>query len=371
MNDTIPLRIATLGALAALVALIVVASPAAAQDEPAVTQRVSPGTAAPGDTVTIEVDISAPTLSAPGIDVEVDPRWDVTIEDDANGRTNPSELQWIWSSPGNYSVNATATVPEDAAPGRYLVATKGSAIDRATGERRVTVRETPVTVEPGSSEATNDTLQPEFTVDETAEANETATVAFDTSASTPGDGITSYEWWFGDGETATGPSPGHAYPTGGSYLATLEVTDAQGDRRVVQQIVTVGGPEASEQAPIGPPTARIAVTPSTAVAAGTTVSFNASGSEDAEGEVVSYEWDLDGDGSFEAEGATTDRTYSEDGTIDVRLRVTDQSGATGTATRTVTVGSAREDGGGLPLIPIAAVLIVVGLAAAYVYTREQ
>jgi PKD repeat protein len=55
------------------------------------------------------------------------------------------------------------------------------------------------------------------------------TVVFDGSASSDPDGsIASYAWTFGDGGTATGPTPSHTYQTAARYTATLAVTDNQG-----------------------------------------------------------------------------------------------------------------------------------------------
>jgi PKD domain-containing protein len=42
-------------------------------------------------------------------------------------------------------------------------------------------------------------------------------------------------------------------------------------------------------------------------------------------QIVSYEWDLDGNGTFEAGGPTVTRTYPSRRSIDVKLRVTDAS----------------------------------------------
>jgi hypothetical protein len=51
-------------------------------------------------------------------------------------------------------------------------------------------------------------------------------VAFDGRASFDIDGaITSYHWDFGDGATATGLTPSHAYAAAGIYAATLTVID--------------------------------------------------------------------------------------------------------------------------------------------------
>jgi len=54
-------------------------------------------------------------------------------------------------------------------------------------------------------------------------------VAFDGSASSDPDGtIVSYDWTFGDGGTASGARPTHAYSTAGTYTVTLTVTDDTG-----------------------------------------------------------------------------------------------------------------------------------------------
>lgn len=67
---------------------------------------------------------------------------------------------------------------------------------------------------------------------------------------------------------------------------------------------------------------------------GLAVSFSGSGA-DADGSVASYEWDF-GDGSTDTGDAVT-KTYSTAGTYTVTLTVTDDEGATGSATTEVTV----------------------------------
>lgn len=55
-----------------------------------------------------------------------------------------------------------------------------------------------------------------------------------------------------------------------------------------------------------------------------TVEFNALESRDPDGEVILYEWDLDGDGEFEVrqEGPTIEKTFTQVGEYKVQLRVT-------------------------------------------------
>ncbi|WP_323675494.1 PKD domain-containing protein [Halorubellus sp. PRR65] len=65
------------------------------------------------------------------------------------------------------------------------------------------------------------------------------------------------------------------------------------------------------------------------------VSFDASGSTDADGTIQSYQWDF-GDASTET-GETVSHSFDSAGTYTVTLTVTDDDGATNTTTRTVTV----------------------------------
>jgi uncharacterized repeat protein (TIGR01451 family) len=80
--------------------------------------------------------------------------------------------------------------------------------------------------------------------------------------------------------------------------------------------------------------------PPIAVATGTptngpaplTVNFDGSGSSDPEGLPLTYAWDLDGDGGFDdSNAAQPTHTYTQPGTYNVRLRVTDAQGQPATS----------------------------------------
>ena len=73
------------------------------------------------------------------------------------------------------------------------------------------------------------------------------------------------------------------------------------------------------------------------VTVGTSISFDASGSTDPDGTIVSYEWDFETDGIYDATGVTISHGYSTPGTYTVTLRVTDDDGLTDTDTATKTV----------------------------------
>ncbi|HEY6708018.1 MAG TPA: PQQ-dependent sugar dehydrogenase [Actinomycetota bacterium] len=88
-----------------------------------------------------------------------------------------------------------------------------------------------------------------------------------------------------------------------------------------------------------PPIAVASATP-TSGPAPLTVSFNGSGSRDPEGGVLSYAWDLDADGAYDdGTAATATYTYTAQGSYAARLRVTDSSGQSATASITITVGN--------------------------------
>src|SRR5690606_23569934 len=61
-------------------------------------------------------------------------------------------------------------------------------------------------------------------------------------------GVTGYEWDFGDGATATGPTASHTYAGTGIYTVELVVTDAEGltDTTTQQVSVTAPGEEPPE-----------------------------------------------------------------------------------------------------------------------------
>ncbi len=99
-----------------------------------------------------------------------------------------------------------------------------------------------------------------------------------------------------------------------------------------------------------PPTASFTATPTSGPPT-LTVNVNASASSDPDGTIVSYSWDWEDDGTPDATGPSTSRAYTATGTYRIRLTVTDNLGATGTATALVDV-SAGPPPGYAPPVPI-------------------
>ena len=86
---------------------------------------------------------------------------------------------------------------------------------------------------------------------------------------------------------------------------------------------------------------------------GSLVSFDGAGSSDPDNDIVSYAWDF-GDGSA-GRGPNPQHAYADNGSYEVKLVVTDDDGATGEATTTVTVSNVAPQVTGitLPSGPIA------------------
>jgi hypothetical protein len=166
-------------------------------------------------------------------------------------------------------------------------------------------------------------------------------VSFNGSGSSDPDGsIVKYEWDLdGNGtyETITGSTPtaSRSFASNGEFTVGLRVTDNLTGTDTTIRTVKVG-PQL--------PTASFTANPNPAVVGGS-VHYDASGSSDPDGSIVKYEWDLDGNGTYETStGATAaaDRLYGVPGTFDIGLRVTDNGGSTATKTLPVTV-----NGGGV------------------------
>jgi PKD repeat protein len=72
---------------------------------------------------------------------------------------------------------------------------------------------------------------------------------------------------------------------------------------------------------------------------GQAITLNGNSSTDSDGSIVLYEWDINNDGSYEysSSSPTQNHAYAQQGTYTIKLRVTDNLGATGTATTTATI----------------------------------
>ena len=167
------------------------------------------------------------------------------------------------------------------------------------------------------------------------------TVRFTTNGEDPDGTIEVFRWDFdGDGNWDTYDTVArdytHTYHTSGSYDATLLVQSSTGETATASISIIVLN---------SPPVANADVIPSNG-AVPLTVQMLGSGT-DPDGYITLYEWDFEGDGTYDWSSATTGKTthtYSSVGVYQAKFRVTDNDSQTATAMAVTTVVRAGPPG---------------------------
>jgi PKD repeat protein len=171
-------------------------------------------------------------------------------------------------------------------------------------------------------------------------ARELDPVGFDAGESkAEGGSIALYEWDFdyqdGDFEAmAAGSAVTHAFPEPGQAVVALRITGAYKDGSSTQGLTTRAITILANAAP-----AALFVAP-TQGEVGIPVTFDASTSFDADGQIVAREWDFSYNNvAFlaEASGVVATHAFAGAGSFIVGLRVTDQNGAQAIATRALLI----------------------------------
>jgi len=151
-------------------------------------------------------------------------------------------------------------------------------------------------------------------------ARATEYLVFQDESSDADSAIVAWEWDFGDGNHSIDPLATHSYASYGTYIVGLQVTDAQGETAIQTQSISI-----ASQLPV-PVLTFSPEFPDE----GEPVLFDVSESFDPDGEIVSVQWDFDGDGTFEASGPeqTASYTYMSEGQFAPRVIVTDDQSDT-------------------------------------------
>jgi len=142
--------------------------------------------------------------------------------------------------------------------------------------------------------------------------------------------VVSYEWDFdysGSFSTnASGVSSNHTFDTAGTYEVALQVTDNDGAVSELDIIDVTVVEEGTNLLPVAD-----AGGPYPAILAGSSITFDGSGSYDPDGTISSYAWDTDYDGgSFSSDltGSSISPSFATAGIYDIALRVTDNDAET-------------------------------------------
>jgi PKD repeat protein len=162
------------------------------------------------------------------------------------------------------------------------------------------------------------------------------TVYFTNESTSPDDLTLTYEWNFGDSAEAPEnerylENPSHIYQAEGEYLVRLTVTDSAGSTATAKQTVTVSAADVL-------PSAYFTYTfeSNDGPHINERIEFDASGSTPP-GTIVQYIWNL-GDGYTSVDTQPIHgHKYTEAGEKTVNLTVVDDTGATGSTSRTFTV----------------------------------
>jgi len=161
--------------------------------------------------------------------------------------------------------------------------------------------------------------------------------------------IVSWSWDFGDGRDSGRSGPDHQFRDKGVRYVTLLVEDNDGNQdSVTKQVTVVNLPPAAEFS-----------ASTTSARVGDEVRFTDE-SSDPEGKNLVYDWDF-GDGSSSGERSPA-HEFGEAGTFTVELTVSDDEGASDSASVSVMVEEAARRGiPGFPLESIVVALVASGL----------
>jgi len=274
---------AVTAALLAVIAGVALAAPSADFDASTRSPYV-------GDAITFTAENSC--------EVPVTCTWSFGDGGEGSGRT----VSHAYDAPGEKRVTLTVTDPSDPEPG-----SRSRNVDVRARNRPPQARVTASTTTPAAGQS----------------------VSFDSSRSSdPDDDRLARAWDLdadGDFDDGRGTTESRSFRVG-SHLVRLRVTDPAGESSTDQVRITVAN---------GVPVAAIRASDTRPLSLAS-VRFTAVAS-DPDGSIVKREWDFDKDGYDDGTGATANWTFRVPGGADVRLRVTDDAGATKTATLAITV----------------------------------
>jgi chitodextrinase len=168
-----------------------------------------------------------PPVANAGPDVYTQSLTTNTFNGSASSDADGSIASYAWSFGDGASASGATVSHAYAAPGNYTVT--------------LTVTDNRATTDTDTATVSASNRAP--TANAGPDKSGTAGVALSfasTGSSDPDGTITTYSWTFGDGGTAAGANPNHAYATPGTYIARLTVTDDDGAQSSDTATVTIG-----------------------------------------------------------------------------------------------------------------------------------
>ncbi|MBD3185137.1 PKD domain-containing protein [Candidatus Poribacteria bacterium] len=255
-----------------------------------------------------KVDLEVNFSSAGTIDADDDPLtylWDFG-NGDTSAEPNPS---YTYAADGEYNVTLVVNDGEE---------------DSDPSETTATIT---VNIPPVANFSVSDPQDTHYMRGET--------ITFDGSLSVDDDDVVPdnliFTWDFGDGSDIVVSERGdstvtHVYEIAGTYEVTLTVQDY------------LDTSEESEPTQLTIKVAPVAIAYPMEGPEGDPLSFYGGDSTDEDGEITSYDWDLDGDGVFDdASGPNIEYTWYDDFSGTIELQVTDNDELTNTTEVQVTI----------------------------------
>ncbi len=277
------------------------------------------------------LDITPPTANA-GLGNVTDEGSPVTFDGSASfdNYDDPGALSYSWDIDDSDGVDwvtpdhtGSNPIHVYSQPGTYTVTLNVTDTAGNSGHDTLTI-------------IVNDVTAPTANAGPDATLNEDSPHTFDGSGSFDNVGIDTYAWDIDDSDGVDwsspdkfGVNPSHIYTDPGTYIATLNVTDAMGYWSTDTVIINVTD--------ITPPTVSAGPVDYDTVNNGTDYAFNGSASTDNSGSIAFYNWSF-GDGNY-ANGTNPkpEHTYTTPGNYTVILTVTDAAGNSDTDTMKIKV----------------------------------
>lgn len=258
-----------------------------------------------GDALELPVHVRNAPVAVPGGDITVAPGQVLTFDGTRSIPSDSPIARYRWTFGDGTVAEGAMAQKSYPAPGRYRAVLRvedNSAHPCSFGveTRRVTVNFAPVA---------------EAGTDQSAIVGQA--VPFDGTASYDVDGrIAHYRWDMGDGTQLDGASVSHVYDRSGQYRVMLTVTDDSG--------VSNGTARDFMDVAVNAPPRPTFTIPPRSLSVSEIGTLDATGSVDADGQIISYLWDF-GDGAM-GEGPVVNYAWTRSGVFHVTLTVIDDSG---------------------------------------------